>query len=79
MPPVAPRTAAVVVPVREGVHGPEFLLLRRGDTAPFAPRTHVFPGDPEYPSPSPVRGLTRIRWDGPGFRSEGPLRPGVGG
>lgn len=44
MPPVAPRTASVIVPLRPGDPGFEVLLLRRGGSARFMPGTWVFPG-----------------------------------
>jgi 8-oxo-dGTP pyrophosphatase MutT (NUDIX family) len=42
--PAAPRPAATVALLRDGVQGPEAFLLRRTHTMAFAPGMHVFPG-----------------------------------
>jgi glyoxylase-like metal-dependent hydrolase (beta-lactamase superfamily II)/8-oxo-dGTP pyrophosphatase MutT (NUDIX family) len=43
-PPVIPRPAATLIPVRDGAHGIEVFMLRRSDRANFAPGAYVFPG-----------------------------------
>ncbi len=41
---VEPRPAAALIVAREGVSGPEFLLLERSAAARFMPGAYVFPG-----------------------------------
>jgi glyoxylase-like metal-dependent hydrolase (beta-lactamase superfamily II)/8-oxo-dGTP pyrophosphatase MutT (NUDIX family) len=43
-PPVVPRPAATLIPVRDGAHGIEVFMLRRSESANFAPSAYVFPG-----------------------------------
>lgn len=43
-PPVIPRPAATLIPVRDGAHGVEVFMLKRSEGANFAPGVHVFPG-----------------------------------
>lgn len=42
--PVVPRPAATIVLLRDGVQGPEVLLLKRTRSAGFVPGAYVFPG-----------------------------------
>jgi glyoxylase-like metal-dependent hydrolase (beta-lactamase superfamily II)/8-oxo-dGTP pyrophosphatase MutT (NUDIX family) len=43
-PPVIPRPAATLIPVRDGANGIEVFMLRRSERANFAPGAYVFPG-----------------------------------
>jgi len=43
-PPATPKPAATVVLVRDTLHGPEVLLLRRSRNSGFVPGAYVFPG-----------------------------------
>lgn len=42
--PATPRPAATIVLMRDGVDGPELLLMRRNRNAGFVPGAYVFPG-----------------------------------
>ena len=57
----APRHAATVVLLRDGVDGPDVYLLRRAGTMAFAPGMHVFPGGSVDPRDSEVE----TAWAGP--------------
>ena len=56
------RPAATVIIVRDGVSGPEILMLRRSRRAGFFPNAWVFPGgrvdaaDADVPTVGDVRG-----------------------
>ncbi|MGN6636231.1 MAG: NUDIX hydrolase [Oryzihumus sp.] len=65
--PVAPRSAATVMLVRDGQHGVEVSMLRRVATMEFAPRMMVFPGggvDPRDADPA-------LPWAGPSAQEWG--------
>ncbi len=60
--PAAPHPAATVVLVREGLDGPEVLLLRRNRAAGFVPGAYVFPGG--RVDAADGQGALVRRWDG---------------